>query len=147
MNCTACIRIANSNRHHRHSCFLEWCDRLNWLQHHNAGICNRLAEESLIVWHAILMLTHCLSMNCSSVMVFPLMKQPRIAWRFVSVSHIRNWSIYLPEWVKVTIVLGLHLSQSIMTAIARNVWPTTFLCDYLIETLKFFVADNPWMCI
>ena len=82
-------------------------------------------------------------MHCSLVPVPFDVESPCLAWRFITNCYVFDCCVYLSEWVKVTVVLRSHLTQTEMTTVFRNVRPTRFLCDDLIEALEFFIVQNP----
>lgn len=147
MNCNFHIMSANSNHHLTHLQGVALCGQPNCLPHHTSGKCNRHVEGYVALSFAICWLNHCPLMHWSSVIIPFLMKCPCFTWCLITIRDVSQWSVYLSKWVKVTIMLRFHLSQSVMTAIACNVWPTWFLSDDLIETLELLVIKNPWMCI
>ena len=139
--------FADSIRHQCHQPNAAVCGQPNCLRHRMPGMCNRHVEEYVAWSFAIDWCFHCPSMHCSSVVVPFLMKRPCLAWCLITVCYVSQWSVDLSEWVKCAVVLWSHLPQPPMWPVARSVWPPTFLCDYAIETLEFFIVQDSWMCI
>ena len=147
MNYTKCTMFGDSSRRQCLQDCAGWCGQQNCHSCHKSGNNVRLVAVCVDVCVSIVLLIQCPSMRLPLVPPTFQMKWQCLALWTITCSIVFDCCIYLSVWIKVTIVLGFHLSQTIVRTIACSVWPAWFLSDDCIEALEFLVDHYSWMCI
>ena len=87
-------------------------------------------------------------MSVESLVIVPiLMECPRFTAASITIRNVFKSSVYLSEWIEISVMLGSHLSKSVMTSILRYVRPSRFLSYDLVKALELFIVKDSTMCV